>query len=505
MIKLHHCRCAPILACTLRHRHTDATLTSHTMPGTGRNMGAVLRPPPPQSATLQEASVSTQNGNGSAHAAPAGWHELPHPKGFVQRSAIQGRDNWAGMFTNDADQPVTDKDLQMELTKTGYLIQSAYSYLKVYQDNNATIGLPMGEVPALTIATMPGDKEGASAADTIAAAAAASKYTVPDEETFILRATAGLYPGEISKVFQDKDLATNPVGYVALSEDKKDIAVVFRGTRLPQEWLSNFTVLVTSWDEVDKTVPAADGKKTEDAVWVETGFETMYRRFVSTPGDSLSLQGQMQRTVTSLLTANKEVESITVCGHSLGGALASMSAFDLAISELNKKGGKPEGSLIPVTCYTWEAPRVGNQTFADKFSKFEPNAAYLQLPRARRANKPYVNMFRVVNKADVVPKAPYERFQTADILPWRLVPYLFRTCLGAIDGKESRDKGGFHQGGTSVQVDLQIAWNNDTSGVKYPAAALTKIPSQAHALWINMWLVNHDVKIPEAELKGDNA
>lgn len=47
------------------------------------------------------------------------------------------------MFTNDADQPVTDKDLQMELTKTGYLIQSAYSYLKVYQDNNATIGLPM--------------------------------------------------------------------------------------------------------------------------------------------------------------------------------------------------------------------------------------------------------------------------------------------------------------------------------------------------------------------------
>ena len=59
------------------------------MPGTGRNMGAVLRPPPPQSATLQEASVSTQNGNGSAHAAPAGWHELPHPKGFVQRSAIQ--------------------------------------------------------------------------------------------------------------------------------------------------------------------------------------------------------------------------------------------------------------------------------------------------------------------------------------------------------------------------------------------------------------------------------
>ena len=37
-----------------------------------------------------------------------------------------------------------------------------------------------------------------------------------------------------------------------------------------------------------------------------------------------------------LLTAHKNVQSITVCGHSLGGALASMCAFDLASSEINK-------------------------------------------------------------------------------------------------------------------------------------------------------------------------
>ena len=74
-----------------------------------------------------------------------------------------------------------------------------------------------GEIPALTIAMMPGNEDGASAADSIPAAAAASKYTVPDEETFILRASAGLYPGEISKVFEGKDLATNPVGKSFLS------------------------------------------------------------------------------------------------------------------------------------------------------------------------------------------------------------------------------------------------------------------------------------------------
>lgn len=72
-----------------------------------------------------------------------------------------------------------------------------------------------GEIPALTIAMMPGNEPGTTAADNITAAAIASKYTVPDEETFILRATAGLYPGEISKVFEGHDLATNPIGMVS--------------------------------------------------------------------------------------------------------------------------------------------------------------------------------------------------------------------------------------------------------------------------------------------------
>ena len=41
---------------------------------------------------------------------------------------------------------MTDKDFLEELTKTGYLIQAAYSYLAVYKEKSATIGLPM--VPA---------------------------------------------------------------------------------------------------------------------------------------------------------------------------------------------------------------------------------------------------------------------------------------------------------------------------------------------------------------------
>ena len=51
--------------------------------------------------------------------------------------------------------------------------------------------------------------------------------------------------------------------------------------------------------------------------------------------------------------------SITVTGHSLGGALASICAFDLAYSEINQVGDKPTGALIPVTAITFCGAAVG--------------------------------------------------------------------------------------------------------------------------------------------------
>lgn len=49
-------------------------------------------------------------------------------------------------------------------------------------------------------------------------------------------------------------------------------------------------------------------------------------------------------------------------GHSLGGALASMCAFDLAWSKIGCLGDKQGGDLLPVTAFTFEAPRVGEQS-----------------------------------------------------------------------------------------------------------------------------------------------
>ncbi len=78
---------------------------------------------------------------------------------------------------------------------------------------------------------------------------------------------------------------------------------------------------------------------------------------------SVLVQGQVHVAVQKLLAANAgEVGSITTTGHSLGGAVASMCAFDIAWSGINKDGDQQWGDYIPVTAFTFEAPRVGRSS-----------------------------------------------------------------------------------------------------------------------------------------------
>ena len=86
---------------------------------------------------------------------------------------------------------------------------------------------------------------------------------------------------------------------------------------------------------------------------------------------SVLVQGQVHVAVQKLLAANRgEVGSITTTGHSLGGALASMCAFDIAWSGINKDGDQQWGDYIPVTALTFEAPRVGmNSVCSMTFSR----------------------------------------------------------------------------------------------------------------------------------------
>jgi hypothetical protein len=86
------------------------------------------------------------------------------------------------------------------------------------------------------------------------------------------------------------------------------------------------------------------------------------------------------------LYADEEL-SITITGHSLGGALASLCAFDIVQSKCNERE-LTKGSTIPVSVFTYASPRIGNDAFRDRLEELG------------------VNILRVVNSHDIVPKVP---------------------------------------------------------------------------------------------------
>lgn len=54
----------------------------------------------------------------------------------------------------------------------------------------------------------------------------------------------------------------------------------------------------------------------------------------------------------------QELESPVCAGHSLGGALSDLAAYDIA------KAAAAAGARLRLSCYTFGAPRVGNHAYA---------------------------------------------------------------------------------------------------------------------------------------------
>lgn len=79
-------------------------------------------------------------------------------------------------------------------------------------------------------------------------------------------------------------------------------------------------------------------------------------------------------------------KTLMITGHSLGAALATLAAFDLA------NYGQRIHSI-----YTWASPRVGNPVFVSTFEKLVSKAS--GLPRAP--------VYRIANSADIVTMVPH--------------------------------------------------------------------------------------------------
>jgi Lipase (class 3) len=156
-------------------------------------------------------------------------------------------------------------------------------------------------------------------------------------------------------------------GYVAGSKTNPgDIVIAIRGTEDPREWLLDFIALPVPF------TPAPD------AGFVALGFLSIFDtfEFIDSAGVSMSLANALTQ-----VAASTPIRSLTVIGHSLGAALATLTAADIGINNLGGAGNA-------VTLYTFASPRVGLIDFAASFNN-AVNAS-----------------FRIWNALDIVPEVP---------------------------------------------------------------------------------------------------
>jgi len=212
-------------------------------------------------------------------------------------------------------------------------------------------------------------------------------YTI----TRYLYATSNI---NLPNFFQNSTLASvwsphaNWMGYVAVITDKnhiknlgrRDILIAWRGTVTYVEWIHDLKdILRPAFFSRDQTIK------------IESGFHDLYtKKEDSCTYCSFSAREQVLSEVKRLLNyyRNEEI-SITITGHSLGAALAVLSAYDIAEVRLNVvDDGGERGEPVPVTVFSFAGPRVGNLKFKERCEELG------------------VKVLRVVNVHDVVPTVP---------------------------------------------------------------------------------------------------
>ena len=164
-------------------------------------------------------------------------------------------------------------------------------------------------------------------------------------------------------------------GFIAVGGDPKTAVVALRGTATNTEWWDDL-----HWDLVPFTQVPNGGK-------VAQGFLDIYNTYgTMTPGQQQSTQAspafaaEVAQAVASGLEAGLDPALPTVvCGHSLGGALATLLVADMT-------GTTP----LKPQAWTFASPRVGDAVFAARYGGLSTVS------------------WRIYNQVDVVPYFPVD-------------------------------------------------------------------------------------------------
>ncbi|XP_042415061.1 phospholipase A1-II 5-like [Zingiber officinale] len=198
---------------------------------------------------------------------------------------------------------------------------------------------------------------------------------------------------------------TNWMGYVAVSSDdlyertgRREIYVAWCGTSLarPLEWLADLDIVL---------VPFGDGGD----VKIMKGWRDIYTT-ENIIEQIPSAQEKLKAVIKEYVDLYKDQNPSIICvGHSLGGSLTVVSAFDIANSGLSEINGNDH---IRVCAVAFDAPRVGNQAFNDALEK---------LPKTK--------VLRINNNKDIVAYwPPCDGY--VDTAQWHALQVILHTVTG---------------------------------------------------------------------------
>lgn len=264
----------------------------------------------------------------------------------------QGNSNWEGMLD-----PLDD-NLREEILRYGHFVEAAYKSFEFDPSSSsyATCRYPKNKL-----------FDGCGLQST--------GYKV----TKHLRATSGIQlPRWVEKAPNWVATQTSYIGYVAVCDNKeeikrlgrRDVVIAYRGTTTCLEWLENLRATLTH-------LPCRRRGLHESGAMVESGFLSLY---TSATPSSVSLQQMVRDEIRRILqTYGDEPLSLTITGHSLGAALATLTACDIQTT-FNR--------TPMVTVISFGGPRVGNRSFREQLE--------------RKGAK----VLRIVNSDDVITKVP---------------------------------------------------------------------------------------------------
>jgi Lipase (class 3) len=193
--------------------------------------------------------------------------------------------------------------------------------------------------------------------------------------------TVGGVTYQVVTTIYANDLATdmNPgrvndqvsIGLICQADPAGDVVIAVRGTEGIFEWVHDFEFAKVACPFL------STAGRTDD------GFTDMY---TSMTVDAAPNSASVVRSLPTV-KFDHPVSSVTICGHSLGGALATLLVLDLAATAANPGNTQYERFANPVA-YTYASPRTGDAAFATKFNQLVPNSN------------------RIENRLDIVPHLP---------------------------------------------------------------------------------------------------